>query len=400
MDDRRQRRRRGALRWLIGGPLCVLLFVVLWPHLTRVENGPPSSSRPTTKTHPMAATRPQRSGLRRSHHATAGTEPSATAAARDTACSQDRRAQLPALRAGIDPSASPDAAATHALLTRLITLEQPASVELQRAVEAAVARWPDDVEIAWLAYEHCDERSGCDRSAALARLTRADGDNLFAWLPDMAAARQAGDATRFARALRRAADAGLYDSRMGTSFLLLRPVLATLPVPPSCDDAPGWQARATRAARPADASLLADMEAGAIEHAIAMPGLQALSGCRLRELPASTAVVDDCRRLLAQFADGDTLLEQGMALPALIDLSGDNAARAAWRERYRRLRWLQASAPRAEAIEGFTWRMWAEGEVNVLRKEATSAGRWPPPDDWLPDDARGRALITGEPARD
>lgn len=224
-----------------------------------------------------------------------------------------------------------------------------------------------------------------------------DGGNVFAWLPDMAAATQAGDADGFVRALHRAANAPIYDSRMGMVVLRLRPVLASLPLPSSCIAAPGFQELAKQAARPADASLSADIEVSAIEMAFAMPGLQGLGLCRRQAHALAAAALDDCRRLLSRFADGDTLLEQGIALPTLIELSPDDATRAQWRERYRRQRWLQTFLGEAQHIDGFAWRMWAEGEVNVLRDHARKTGRWPPPDGWLPDDERGRTLITGEP---
>jgi hypothetical protein len=41
--------------------------------------------------------------------------------------------------------------------------------------------------------------------------------------------------------------------------------------------------------------------------------------------------------------------------------------------------------------------MYADGEVDMLQAIALERGQWPPLPDWLPDDPRSHALITGEP---
>lgn len=52
----------------------------------------------------------------------------------------------------------------------MLTMTQPDSLDVQREVTAAATQWPDDMELAWLAYDTCNERRGCDRPAALANL--------------------------------------------------------------------------------------------------------------------------------------------------------------------------------------------------------------------------------------
>lgn len=282
------------------------------------------------------------------------------------------------------------------MLTRVATLAEPDSLPAHQPISSAMSRWPDNVELAWFAYEACSEHAGCDRLQASERLQQVDGDNVFAWLPAMNAARSAGDVDAFAIALHRAATAPVYDPRMGTVFLRLKTLFQHLPLPDSCATSPGLHDTARQSGRPLDASLLVDMEAMALEMAIAMPGLLGVTWCHQQQVALPESLIVDCRRLLERMADGDTLLEQGLALSLLIELAPNRSDRARWQERYRRLRWLYTFAAEWERIDGGAWRRFAEGEVNVLVDYAKQTGRWPPPDGWLPDDPGSRARIRGE----
>ena len=312
----------------------------------------------------------------------------------DAQCARERRAQYEALYRSIDPQASPDAAALRALLVPTLGLGPAASLIAERELTAASDRWPKDIELAWLAYERCGGTSGCNPQVRLAHLQDADGDNMFAWLPSLTQASHDGDNKELAQALSLAARAPLYDSRTGTIALRLRPALQALPLPEVCMTSPGLLELARTTGRTADAMLHADMQSMAMEHAFATPGFQGLlRSCRPSMTPTPGKILENCRRVLSRVAEGDTLLEQLVALPTLIDLAPDQASRETWRERYRRLRWLQTFGEEIGSIDGFLWRTFSEGEIAVLEQHARDTGRWPPPADWVPDDERSRAVL-------
>lgn len=300
----------------------------------------------------------------------------------DQRCARAQSEQYRTVRDGIDPTRSPEQAVTHALLTRAMAPFDDNAQDVQREAMAALQRWPGNLELAWLAYNSCHDFMGCDQDAAQVRLEQADGDNLFARMPPVQRAVLANAPERFARAVRHAADAPIYDSREGFVHIRLSPPLQALPVPESC-------------AGSGDAEQLAARSVSRVESLGAMPGLAGLLGCRNPKMAETQQARDDCKRLLERYAQGESLLEQDLALQLLLDMGEtDPATLAALRERYRRVRWLQTLSTRD--IDGFAWRRWAEGEVNVLLEHARQTGRWPPPDGWLPEEASARARITGD----
>lgn len=310
----------------------------------------------------------------------------------DARCHRARRGAMQAMRDRLRAAASPEDVALRLLLAPLSPGDDRPE-EAWREAQAAVQRWPDSVELAWIAWDRCDPAAGCDRSAASAHLQRVDGDNLFAWLPALAEAHRQGDQAAYSQALRRAADAEFSDSRMGTAFLRLRPALASIPLDPQCRNAPGIRAMAATLGRPVDARVVADMEAMAIDTALATPALSGLAGCHAMDGPLPAPMQSDCRRMLSLLATGDTFLERNAALPLLVALAPDAVTRAQWQDAYRRLQWLQRLAPEMPRIDGVLWRQWAEGEVAMMQAHARDTGRWPPPDHWMPDDARSREVL-------
>jgi hypothetical protein len=96
-------------------------------------------------------------------------------------------------------------------------------------------------------------------------------------------------------------------------------------------------------------------------------------------------------------ADGDTLIEQSIALPMLVQLAGDGDDAMRWRERYRNNKWLIANLGKP-VFKGLTMEDYTFDEASAMQRALEAANRWPPPADWLPQDERARSLIlTGRP---
>ncbi|GAA5002997.1 hypothetical protein GCM10025793_08450 [Lysobacter lycopersici] len=269
------------------------------------------------------------------------------------------------------------------------------SGELGDEYRAASDRWSSDVDLAWLALDFCNV--DCERDAYIRHLLSVDPDNAAAWMVAMDVARQQKDQHGFDSALREAFQAKIYDPRIGVVFLHLRRQLAHVPRLDSCQG-PQWKSEMQRdlGRAPTNADLLDGM-AGAVEMAIALPSFSGLFGCKDTAWPLTENRRKRCIALLSRVAAGDTLIEQMLANVLLIKLQPDAEKLAQLRERYRQLRWLMSIAQQKPFPENYFARMYADGEVAMLQAIAMERGQWPPPPGWLPDDARGRALITGEP---
>ena len=257
---------------------------------------------------------------------------------------------------------------------------------------AARQRWPNSLDLAWFSQRSCMESTGCDRDEALRHLLRLDSDNAAVWMLVMEAARRHHDEAGVEHALQRAAHAKFYDSRMGTTYLHFRPALGALAPSARCLEVQTRQLEDTLGRTP-NAGDWADVMALAMEMAAGMPAFGALSYCDERARPLSASRRKDCMALLSRIADGDTLLEQNLALKRLVLLAGDAPGSGELRERYRQLRWLTARPMPSKLPPDFFPQLWTDGELAMLRKRAIAEGRWPPPRDWLPPDAQGRALI-------
>lgn len=391
----RRRIARGAL-FVLALSLLAWLFWHWQPRPGPVSHDATNNAAPQVDAprQPMA---PGRTGAAATAPAEADFDPPMHPA--DVRCDRERRAQYVALYRATDPNASPGDAALRMLLSRMLDLSHRDRVAAQRGIDDALRRWPKDVELAWLAYQGCGKDAGCEPRATLAHLQQVDADNLFAWLPSLAAARQAGDNAAFAHAMHRAAQASLYDPRWGAVASRLRPALHSLPLPEVCLASPGVRELAATTGRPVDVALHADAHSLALEFAVAIPHFSGVTHCWRSDTRLPDGVIRDCRRVLARLAEGETMLERAIGLPGSIRMAPNAASREVWRTRYRELRWLQALGPEIDRIDGFLWRTFAEGEVAVLERHARDTGRWPPPLDWLPDDEIGRELLSNDKAR-
>lgn len=322
-----------------------------------------------------------------------------TAEPQQARCNQDRTQQLRLARERLRNPATPEEAIQHALLSQMLSLQgAPAdSTANARAIgielRAARHRWPDSLELAWSSMRNCSQALGCDPDAEWSHLATLDPDNAAVWMLAMDMAAQRHDDNAYDRALHRAAGANFHDSRIGTTFLRVRPLLATLPRPDTCRGQANIAVPTEMLGHAPSASDWDDIEASSLELAFGIPGYGSLSGCDPGATAMSAQRRRDCMALLPRIAAGYTLLEDNIALRYLIPLAGDGPEGRALRERYRRLRWLWTQVPRTRMPPDYFARLWADGEIALLREAAIAQRRWPPPPDWLPDDERGRSLI-------
>jgi hypothetical protein len=387
------------LRWIAAILIALaLLAVVAW----RNENDSSRESRVATTPASRTATATVADSSDQRAAATS-TMAASTVAAADAgnmsalkACDLDFRRNSRGYRDQLGPARSADEAIDRLLLDFVATdPSEWMSGELGDEYRAASERWSNDVDLAWLALDFCNV--DCDRDAHIRHLLSVDPDNAAAWMVAMDTARQQKDQHGFDSALREASRAKIYDPRIGVAFLHLRRQLAHVPRPDSCQGQQ-WNSEMQRdlGRAPTDADLL-DSMAGAVEMGIALPSFSGLSGCKDTAWPLTEKRRKRCIALLSRVATGDTLIEQMLANVLLIKLQPDAEKLARLRERYRQLRWLMSIAQQKPFPENHFARMYADGEVDMLQTIALERGQWPPPPDWLPDDPRSHALITGEP---
>lgn len=312
-------------------------------------------------------------------------------------CREQQQQRLTALRDRIPAADSPDSAITHALLTKVVALQgaresQPGLDAAGRELWTASKRWPDDLDLAWMSFRTCSPDFGCDRHVALQHLADLDPDNAAVWIWVMHQ-EEAGSTARD-QALHRAATAKLYDTRSGSAFLRLQPVLATTPPPESCLSPEVRLLMSKQLSRPATTADWANMVAMPIEFLNAwMPYGGVAKSCKANTQPAMPAPRrQDCMTLLARISDDGSPMAQLIGLSLQIRLAGDGDGSAQLRERYRRLRWLRGHLQELQ-LGGHVMDIMRDGEVATWQTVAKEQGLWPPPPDWLPDDPRSRSLI-------
>ena len=386
-------------RWIaVAFAALALLAVVAWrqrPDALRIGRGPVMRTADAQVAPPESRIDAATTGTARSNGASGSSSKDKDD---DAACYSDYRQNLRDYRAQLGPARTAGDAVDRLFLDSLAADGTPeAFVASDRTYQAARERWPDDLELSWLALGHCGK--DCDQDAEVRHLLSVDPDNAAAWMAAMSAARRDHDEAGFAYALQRATNAKIYDSRMGVIFLHVRTLLARVPVPDSCLTPQSLASLRRDVGREPTNDDRLDIMAFAMESAFATTGFQGLSRCASRPttppLPATQR--KQCVALLSRVAQGDTILEQQAATSWLLGLETDPARLASLRERYRQLQWLKAVTFGKPLPEHYATRVWSQGEVNTMQALAMERGQWPPPPGWLPDDPRGRALITGEP---
>ncbi len=238
----------------------------------------------------------------------------------------------------------------------------------------------------------CSPGFGCDRHVALQHLIDLDPDNAAVWVWVMHQ-EEAGSAASD-EALHRAATAKLYDTRSGSAFLRLQPILATTPLPESCLSPEAESLMRKQLGHPGTTADWANMVAIPVDFLIRwMPYGEVAKSCNANTQSTMSAQRrQDCMTLLARISDGGSPVAQLIGLSLQIQLAGDGDGSAPLRERYRRLRWLWEHMQELQ-LERHVMDIMHNGEVATWHALAKQQGLWPPPPDWLPDDPRSRSLI-------
>lgn len=316
------------------------------------------------------------------------------------ACNRDYRAAIGEYRDRLAPARNADEAVDRLMLDLIVAQGdgKGAFGAYGRELLLARHRWPDDLELSWLALGRCGD--GCDQNAEVRHLLTVDPDNAAAWMVAMATAHSDRDEKGFAYALQRAANAKIYDSRMGVVFLHARTLLGRVPLPDSCHTPRALADLRQDVGREPIDDDFRDITAFALEAAIGLSNLRGMTMCIPR--PAIPSLPEtqrrECSILLSRVAaHDDTILMQQAAVRGLLGLETDPARLTRLRERYRQLQWLQKVTFGQPTPEHYATRVWSLGEVNTMQAIAAERGLWPPPPDWLPNDPYARALVTGDP---
>jgi len=290
---------------------------------------------------------------------------------------------------------------THALMAASLDEvgQQTTTSSLLDALAKAV---PDDAEVAWYRANNCPKNRSCDREQAIARVLELEPDNLAGWLLALneAVNRNAEEAS-VQELLARAGEAKYYDTRDGESFVRIYQAIKDIPLPESCrSDAQqrAWEMY-TKSKTGQMSADMAAISAMAVVSAEISPTNGVARMCQQQDdQQLAPSRVKGCKAILAKLVDANSFIDQMIGIRFMINLTQGEEG-ALWRERYRRLQWLQQENSRDISFNRDAMlRRMTDGEIPAMRSKSLSAGRWPPPANWLPHDAHARSLIqTGRP---
>lgn len=277
---------------------------------------------------------------------------------------------------------------------RLLAQQQTTS---QQAFARAKKLEPANPDIAWLAMDKCFDGQPCEE--AQQALLTSEPDNAAAWLRAMTWAKFRHDDAAMEEAFWRAARASRYDTHRGSRMLAIMEGYADLPTPKVCDipEVQELVRKQLPGGRPLNAGTLVEVMGMAQEQATVFSGANLQEFCKEKngaKLPPDRQA--GCVAISSLMAGDGSLLERQVAMPRLIELTGDTPAGAEWRERYRQLRWMVEQQRQLNTHIDFIDMM--TNEAGAMEAAVRAAGRWPPPANWLPEDERSRSLIqTGRP---
>ena len=246
----------------------------------------------------------------------------------------------------------------------------------QQALARAKELEPANPDIAWLAMDKCFDGQPCEE--AQQALLTSEPDNAAVWLRAMTRAKFRHDDAAMEEAFWRAASAHRYDTHRGSRMLAIMEGYADLQTPTICD-IPEIQELVRKqlpGGRPFNAGTLVEVMGIAQEQATVFSGANLQEFCKEKngaKLPTDRQA--GCIAISSLMAGDGSLLERQVAMPQLIELTGDTPAGAEWRERYRLLRWTvdqqRQLHPQLDVIDNLT------NEVGAMEAAVRAAGRWP-----------------------
>ena len=270
-------------------------------------------------------------------------------------------------------------------------------LQADQALLRAAALAPEQPGVLFLAAAQCGAGAAC-RGVQQALLA-AEPDNMAAWLMEMGWARLRDDQEGGRIAFEQAAQATRYDTHADTRLQVMVDAYGDSPLPAECSS------KQEQAAMRRETGMRHDF--GVLDQALllanASRALPAYIDISRQCVPQTSEAVAEprraaCRKILARMADGDTLIEQSIALGAMVQLLADAPEASAWRQRYREHHWMLAQMADTSVHSMMRMEDYALEEVRAYRALLEAAGRWPPPIDWLPADEHARSLFqTGRP---
>ena len=387
---------RGRWRWVL---LACVALLLLWRAMPWTTTGLSSARPQANQTSPTSPSKDASEAAETPHHPIARhsmqrlRESDAWAA-----CDAAWKSQMQVLRSELDPAADPDTAIKHALLGQWTgwALQPQSRLDVASDIQRSREHWPDNVELAWLALDACEEPDLCKR--ALAEVQRLDGHNLATWLK-MLAVTDGNDGASLERTIARAAESTFFDNRFGSRYLRLEPLLRKRPPPSACLDPFVLDSIGDMLGRHPDANdvqAMAALEAELANPALVMPMAQLARTCK----NAITSDTHDplaqqgCTTVLERLAESDVLAERSVALRLLSD-AGDPQLSGHAREAYRQLLWMADARQRGLRLDPAEFLRL--GEQGATEAALRRSGRWPPPAHWLPDDPELRVIVTPRP---
>ncbi len=269
----------------------------------------------------------------------------------------------------------------------------------QRAFMHAAKLAPTRPDVLFLVASQCGSGKAC-RSVQQALLA-ADADNMAVWFHEMGRASFHNDPSEYEHAFEQAAKATRNDSYVDRALQVMIEAYGDMPMPPACSSEQAKAAMRRITGMEHDFSMLD--QALLMASASRAASLPAYNHIRLRCMPhmnvtMGAATRAGCRNILTLMADSDLWIERAIALDVMVQIAADETDAAAWRERYRRDRWMQAKMAGSDLHRLLQPEDYWLDEIRATQAALEVLGRWPPPADWLPDDERDRSLIqTGRP---
>lgn len=281
-----------------------------------------------------------------------------------------------------------------------------ASAQSRQWREAALSVRPRDRLASWVEAAHCSfPGSGCESTATVMFLLQNEPDNAVAYLWVLDAAGRRNDVAAMRQALHQAGQATRYDTHLQEWMMLVNNEIRAVGSPPMD---PALIAAIEGATGSDQATIIDGIETTFLSHLVlatpmSPPLKWLMTLCSARDLDEQGR--GDCIGVMGLIArDGTSVLEQFAGTIGMVRLSTADADSRAWRERLRRISWINENASELlpismidNAMRYGAFLQWSidQGEFSAYNELLVRNGiATTPPDGWLPDNPRRRALIT------